>query len=86
KVVQMILRLFYLLIIITGVVILSKINISSLYILKSLLGIVVIGMMEMIIVRSVKGKKTTMFWLLFLVTFILVLYLGFVKLPLTFLM
>ncbi|MEH7526274.1 DUF1516 family protein, partial [Bacillus sp. JJ1503] len=71
---------------ITGVVILSKINISSLYILKSLLGIVVIGMMEMIIVRSVKGKKTTMFWLLFLVTFILVLYLGFVKLPLTFLM
>ncbi|WNS76822.1 YisL family protein [Bacillus sp. DTU_2020_1000418_1_SI_GHA_SEK_038] len=86
KVVQMVLRLFYILIIITGVVILSKINISSLYILKSLLGIVVIGMMEMIIVRSVKGKKTTMFWLLFLVTFILVLYLGFVKLPLTFLM
>ena len=86
KVVQMILRLFYLLIIITGVVILSKINISSLYILKSILGIVVIGMMEMIIVRSVKGKKTTMFWLLFIVTFVLVLYLGFVKLPLTFIM
>ena len=87
KVMQMILRLFYLLIIGTGIWILSSLNsISMLYILKSLLGIVVIGMMEMIIVRSVKGKKTTMFWLLFIVTFVLVLYLGFVKLPLTFIM
>ncbi|KAB2337173.1 YisL family protein [Cytobacillus depressus] len=85
KVVQMILRLFYLLIIGTGIWILSSLNsISMLYILKSLLGVAVIGFMEMIIVRSVKGKKTTTFWLLFVVTLILVLYLGFVRLPLTF--
>ncbi|MBU8877420.1 YisL family protein [Bacillus sp. FJAT-29790] len=86
KVVQMILRLFYLLIIGTGVWILSSIHsIDTLYVIKSLVGILVIGMMEMIIVRSVKGKNTAIFWLLFIVSFVLVLYLGFIKLPLTFL-
>ncbi|MBY0121068.1 YisL family protein [Bacillus sp. S/N-304-OC-R1] len=86
KVVQMILRLFYLLIIGTGIWILSSLHsISMLYILKSLLGVVVIGFFEMILVRTIKGKNTAMFWVLFLIAFIAVLYLGFVKLPLTFL-
>lgn len=86
KVVQMTLRLFYLLIIATGLWILSSINsISLLYVIKSLAGVFVIAMLEMILVNTVKGKKTTMYWLLFVVSFVFVLYLGFMKLPLTFL-
>ncbi|MBS4188834.1 YisL family protein [Bacillus sp. FJAT-49705] len=86
KVVHMILRLFYLLIIGTGIWILSSLHsISMLYIIKSLIGIVVIASIEMILVRLAKGKSTTMFWLLFVISLILVLYLGFMKLPLTFL-
>jgi Protein of unknown function (DUF1516) len=85
KVVHMILRLFYLLIIGTGVWILSSLNsIDLLYVLKSLVGIWVIAMFEMIIIRTVKGKKTSILWGQFIVALILVLYLGFVKLPLTF--
>ena len=86
KVVQMILRLFYLLIIATGIWILSSINsISSLYVIKSLVGVFIIAMLEMILVNTVKGKKTTLYWLLFVISFVFVLYLGFIKLPLTFL-
>ncbi|MBG9547943.1 YisL family protein [Cytobacillus firmus] len=85
KVVHMILRLFYLLIIGTGVWILSSLNsIDLLYVLKSLVGIWVIAMFEMIIIRTVKGKKTSILWGQFIIALILVLYLGFVKLPLTF--
>lgn len=86
KVVQMILRLFYLLIIGTGIWILSSLHsISMMYVIKSLVGILVIGSLEMIMVRTVKGKNTMVVWLLFIISFVLVLYLGFMKLPLTFL-
>jgi hypothetical protein len=86
KVVHMTLRLFYILTIGTGIWILSSLHsIDSLYVLKTIVGILVIGMMEMILVRAVKGKNTGMFWLLFIVFLIAVLYLGFQVLPLTFL-
>lgn len=86
KVVHMILRLFYLLIIGTGIWILSSLHsISMMYVIKSLVGILVIGLFEMVIVRTVKGKNTMVVWLLFIISFVLVLYLGFMKLPLTFL-
>ncbi|MBT2688989.1 YisL family protein [Bacillus sp. ISL-47] len=85
KVVHMILRLFYLLIIGTGVWILSTLNnIDMLYVLKSLVGLWVIAMFEMIIIRTVKEKKTSILWIQFIIALILVLYLGFVQLPLTF--
>jgi len=86
KIVQMILRLFYLFIIGSGIWILSSLNsISTLYVIKSLAGVIVIGLLEMILVKTGKGKKTAIFWVLFIISFIFVLYLGFMKLPLTFL-
>ena len=86
KVVHMILRLFYLLIIATGIWILGSISsISALYVIKSLAGVFVIAMLELILVSTAKSKKPTMYWLLFAVSFVFVLYLGFMKLPLTFL-
>ncbi len=84
KMVQMTLRLFYVLIIITGVQLLFGLtSLPASYILKSLLGIVTIGMLEMILVRRKKGKPTTMFWGLLVVSFLVTIYLG-LSLPIGF--
>ncbi|MDQ0268787.1 YisL family protein [Cytobacillus purgationiresistens] len=84
KVVHMILRLFYLLIIATGVMMLVSIsNIDLMYVLKSIVGLWVISMLEMILVRRKKGKATTILWVQLIVAFLLVLYLG-LSLPLGF--
>jgi hypothetical protein len=86
KVVHMILRLFYLIVIITGVALFitgMDLNEGMLYGLKLLSGILIIGMMEMTLVKKKKGKPYTMFLVLFLIFFLAALYLGF-KLPLTF--
>src|SRR5690606_35366507 len=75
KIVQMILRLFYLLIIGTGIWILSSISsIDFMYILKSLAGIWVIAAIEMILVRKAKDKSTGAFWAQFVIALVLVLY------------
>jgi hypothetical protein len=84
RMMQMILRLFYLIIIGTGALLLHSIaSIPPLYIVKVLVGVWVIGTMEMILVRAAKGKSTNMFWIQFVIAFIVVLYLG-LKLPLGF--
>lgn len=83
KIVHMILRLFYILIIVTGAFLFFKyqsIN-PAMYGIKLLDGLLVIGMLEMILSRLKKGKGTGLFWLLFIIFFIVALYLGFVKLP-----
>lgn len=83
KIVQMILRVFYLLIIATGAILFAKYSSGdpALYGVKFLGGIIVIGMMEMILARTKKGRKTGMFWGIFLVAFAVTFYLG-AKLPL----
>ncbi|MFJ8234607.1 YisL family protein [Ureibacillus sp. NPDC094379] len=80
---HMVLRLFYILIIITG----GALFIEAMsygqgmdYGIKFLLGLLVIGMMEMILVRKAKNKPTTVFWILFVIFLFAVLYYGF-KLP-----
>lgn len=83
KVVHMILRLFYILIIITGVALFIKgmdFGEGMLYGLKFLAGILVIGMMEMTLVKKAKGKPYTTFLVLMFVFFLIALFLGF-KLP-----
>lgn len=80
---QMALRLLYILIIITG----GALFIEAIdygqgmdYGIKFILGILVIGMMEMVLVRKSKDKPTTVFWILFAVFLFLTLFYGF-KLP-----
>lgn len=83
KIVQMILRLFYLLIIATGVMLFARhqgID-PMMYGLKLLGGIIVIGMMEMILIRIGKGKNTGVFWIIFVISLAVTLFLG-LKLPL----
>ncbi|MFJ8090421.1 YisL family protein [Lysinibacillus sp. NPDC095746] len=80
---HMTLRLFYILIIITGGALFIKgmdYNMGMLYGFKFLGGILVIGMMEMVLVRKKKNKPNGLFWILFAVFLFITLYLGF-KLP-----
>ncbi|MDN4606849.1 YisL family protein [Sporosarcina highlanderae] len=86
KITHMIARLFYVLIIISGVALFIKgmdYGRGAEYGIKFLLGLVTIGMMEMVLVRSAKGKSVTMFWVLFFVFLLATMFLGF-KLPMGF--
>ncbi|UTR15309.1 YisL family protein [Salipaludibacillus sp. LMS25] len=85
KIVHMTLRLFYILIIVTGAGLFY--NFASIdhmtYGLKSLVGIGVIACTELILVRMKKGKSLTGVVVGLIVTFLITLYLGF-SLPIGF--
>ncbi|ARK22520.1 YisL family protein [Sporosarcina ureae] len=85
KITHMILRLFYVLIIITGAALFFKhMSIDSmLYGIKFVLGILTIGFMEMVLVRGSKGKNTGLMWILFVVALLATMFVGF-KLPMGF--
>lgn len=86
KVVQMILRVLYLLIIGTGLGLLFSVyKIDVWYILKTVVGLWVIALFEMILGRVANNRNTSVFWIQFVVALLLVLYLGFIKLPMSFL-
>lgn len=84
KIMQMILRVLYLVIIATGVGLLFSVTkIDVWYILKAVAGLWVIGLFEMILGRVEKNQRTSIFWIQFVVAWLLVLYLGFEKLPMS---
>ncbi|MCM3722441.1 YisL family protein [Solibacillus isronensis] len=81
KAVHMILRVMYILVIVTGLSLFlewrDKITESGMnYDMKVLFGILVIGFMEMVLVRKSKGKSVNMFWVLFGIVLLITLYLG----------
>ncbi len=83
KITHMISRLFYVLILISGIALFIEAmdyGRGAEYGIKFLLGLLTIGMMEMVLVRSQKGKKVTMFWILFFVFLFATMFMGF-KLP-----
>lgn len=82
KITHMILRLFYILIIISGAALFFKYMTidSALYGIKFVIGLLTIGFMEMVLVRKNKGKNTGLMWILFIVFLLGTLFLGF-KLP-----
>ncbi len=80
KVTHMILRVFYILIIITGGILFSSAMAGTMamqYGLKLLGGLFVISMMEMVLVRKEKSKSTGTLWVLFLIFLIFTIYMGF---------
>ena len=85
KIVHMVLRLFYILIIITGLALFIAWSSADAmqYGIKFLFGVLTIGMMEMVLVRGKKQKPTTLFWVLFAVFLFVTMFFGF-KLPLGF--
>lgn len=82
KITKIVLRVFYILIIITGVALFIRyMNMNAaLYGVKFVFGIVTIGMMEMVLARQSKSKPTQLFWILFVVSLLITMFLGF-KLP-----
>ena len=78
KILHMITRLFYILIIVTGGMLMG--SQVGYYMWKMIVGLIVIAMMEMVLVKTKKGKGTGVYWVLFIVSFVVVLYLG-LKLP-----
>ena len=82
KIVHMVLRLFYILIIITGLALFIEHSSfdAMQYGMKFLFGVLTIGMMEMVLVRSKKQKPVTLFWVLFVVFLLVTMFFGF-KLP-----
>ena len=85
KITHMILRLFYVLIIISGAALFfAHMGADSmLYGIKFVLGILTIGFMEMVLIRGSKGKNTGLMWILFVIALLATLFVGF-KLPLGF--
>ena len=81
KIMMMINRVLYLLIIATGIIMLMNIsNINGEYIAKTIIGIWVIAAMEMTNIKRSKGKNHKAFLIQFSIAFVLVLLLGF-RLP-----
>ncbi|WP_051189071.1 YisL family protein [Halalkalibacillus halophilus] len=91
KIIQMILRVFFVLIIATGADLFFQLyfGVQGGYfaesIIKIITGVWVIGAMEMTLAMKKKGKKVFIGWIQFAVAMILVLILGFARLPYGFL-
>jgi hypothetical protein len=84
KILKMVLRCMYLLVIATGTMLFSAVyNISLLYILKAVIGLGMIGLFEMILSFGGKRKSSRGLWILFALVLIGLLYLG-LKLPMGF--
>ncbi|MFD2639413.1 YisL family protein [Piscibacillus salipiscarius] len=88
KITQMVLRLFYIFILVTGALLWFNNYMGTgggtftESVVKSVAGIWLIGAMEMVIGFTKKGKSTFAGWLQFALAIILVLALGFGRLPL----
>ncbi|WP_409274359.1 YisL family protein [Neobacillus sp. SCS-31] len=84
KITHMILRVFYLLILATGFMMLFSLSkISLLYVLKAAVGLWIIAIMEFLLMKTGKREPRKVLWIQLIIAFILVLLLGF-SLPMGF--
>ncbi len=85
KIVHMILRVLYIIVFATGGMLVHTLfSMQPVeYIAKVLIGLWLIAAMEMVLVRTVKGKETKSLWIQFYVAVVLVILLG-LRLPLGF--
>ncbi|RKQ31312.1 YisL family protein [Oceanobacillus halophilus] len=87
KIVQMILRLDYLFILYTGGDLIGgyfasiQMPLFAEAITKAVAGIWLIAAMELILVKKAKGKPVKSWWIQFIIALIIVMVLGFVRLP-----
>lgn len=77
KPVYMIARLFYVFILITGVILLIQVNFEFMAVIKGILAIILIGIMEMLTARALDGRKTGLFWAIFIILLAIILYIGY---------
>lgn len=77
KICQMVLRLFYILILGSGIQLFLLLEQPEMgYHLKMLFGLLLIAMLEMVLVRTTKGKSVNVFWGLLIVFLVATFYYG----------
>ena len=77
KITHMILRLLFLVMFITGLVLVFQYKFMLMTIIKMLIGIWLIASMELILVRGRKGEPTGAFWIQFIISLAAVLIIGY---------
>ncbi|MDM5197230.1 DUF1516 family protein [Fictibacillus enclensis] len=77
KITLMLQRLFYLIMIVTGVGMLVQLHFPLHYVLKGILAIVLIGVMEMMVARKRKGNPMAAMWIVLIILLALVLLLAY---------
>lgn len=77
KVSHMILRLLFVVMVISGIGLLIMYQFPLVYVVKGILALLLIGLMEMILARAKKGVPSKALWAQFLVVLPLVVLLGF---------
>lgn len=77
KITHMILRVFFIIMIISGIGMVVALQLPVAFILKGVLAFILIALMELILTRSVKGKETKVYWLPSAGVLLLVLLIGF---------
>ncbi|QOY35042.1 YisL family protein [Anaerobacillus isosaccharinicus] len=80
KITHMVVRLLYVIMVGTGITLLYLIQFPATHILKAVIAIILVYSMEMILVKTKKGfsqKMLTSYWLIFLVTLVVVILLGY---------
>lgn len=77
KIVGMVLRLFYVIMLVSGGGMLFRLSFPLMYIIKAVLAVVMIGMMEAIIGRTKRRESTGVFWGVMLVLLVLIVLMGY---------
>jgi uncharacterized membrane protein SirB2 len=78
KIWHMVLRASYILVIGTGCMLFfSAFSIPLSYYFKAIIGVVMIGLFEMVIIRKQKGRSTDMLWIIFSIVLVILFVLGF---------
>lgn len=81
KILQMVLRLFYLIVLGTGLHLLGAYyQFQGNALIKGIIGLWVIFCLEFILTRASKGKPTKPFWIQLIIALVLVFYFGYVVL------
>lgn len=78
KIVHMILRLFYILTLLTGIGIIFSYNFMGAALIKGALAIILLILMELLLVKTRDRDNTAFYWILFLIDLVLVFYYGYV--------
>jgi hypothetical protein len=82
KITHMILRLFYVLIVFSGatmvILVTQEWGFPGVYAVKTILGLLVIAMMEIMLSKGKKGTFKTIYWLLLALLLVLVFFYGYV--------
>lgn len=77
KITPIILRIFYLIMLISGIGMLVQLKFPLLYSIKGILAVLMIGVMEMICGRLRRNQPTGMFWVIFIILLGLIVSMGF---------